>query len=140
MHICLYEQYTFCRVGKGGHNNSGFHHTPVISFLQISGQLTFRKNLSEWGLGASIRFHQGKEKVLKPHCHSVNIIRSYTVLSLTSFCTTELMKLHRSSETEQRCGLWSVRISLSVMVVISSWTDSISLASLVRYWQRRSSC
>lgn len=29
---------------------------------------------------------------------------------------------------------------LSVMVVISSWTASISLASRVRYWHRRSSC
>lgn len=30
--------------------------------------------------------------------------------------------------------------SLSVMLVTSSCTASISLASLVRYWQRRSSC
>uniref|UniRef100_A0A8C5EGH9 Uncharacterized protein n=1 Tax=Gouania willdenowi TaxID=441366 RepID=A0A8C5EGH9_GOUWI len=31
-------------------------------------------------------------------------------------------------------------LGINVMVVISSWTASISLASLVKYWQRRSSC
>lgn len=36
------------------------------------------------------------------------------------------------------CVVWAC-ISLSV-VVISSWTASMSLASRVRYWQRRSSC
>lgn len=48
------------------------------------------------------------------------------------------------TETEPQisvnCEVREVCLSLSVMVVISSWTASISLASLVRYWQRRSSC
>lgn len=44
---------------------NGFNHTPVVSFLQISGQLTFGKNLSKWGMGASISFDVGKTR---KHC------------------------------------------------------------------------
>lgn len=43
------------------------------------------------------------------------------------------------TELQIWCVFWAC-ISLSVMVVISSWTASMSLASRVRYWQRRSSC
>lgn len=69
---------------------NGFNHTPVISFLQISGQLTFGKDLSKWRLGASISLDQKKKKdntvkicfklsTIK-HYHNVIILRSYTVL------------------------------------------------------------
>lgn len=51
---------------------NGFNHTPVISFLQISGQLTFGKNLSKWGLGASISLDQGKKKKITLSKYALN--------------------------------------------------------------------
>lgn len=54
-----------------------FNHTLVISLLQVPGQLTFGKNLSKWGLGASIRLNQEKQQT---HHHNASVLTSYIVL------------------------------------------------------------
>lgn len=60
-----------------------FNHTPVISLLQVSGQFAFGENLSKWGLGASVRLDQEKQKTkLKYTVKLQNII--------TLMCTVKL--------------------------------------------------
>lgn len=63
-----------------------FNHTPVISLLQVSGQFAFGENLSKWGLGASVRLDQEKQKTkLKYTVKLQNIITILCVLSSYQF-------------------------------------------------------
>lgn len=73
----------------------------------------------------------------------LNIIQNIPFL----FCQKGLMekgdhafKFEFRVPSLRKTKVCDVCVSLSVTVVISSWTASISLASLVRYWHRSSSC
>lgn len=133
-------------------------HTPFLNYsaFYIKGWCNIKHHFHTWARGcpwlANVAIDR-REKVCPSHSESTasDVLCDHVDANLCTrendnvimYGTSNKSKLKNGKENDRKlelCAVHAERPSLSVMVVSSSCTASMSLASLVRYWHRRSSC